>query len=47
MGITSSAPSKSGFVKQYEKFSTFLRDEVCSKSVTDFAMKKGLEHLGY
>lgn len=33
------------FVKQYEKFSTFLRNEVCSNNLTDFRLKKGLDHL--
>jgi hypothetical protein len=33
------------FVKQYEKFSTFLRNEVCSNNLTDFGLRKGLDHL--
>jgi len=33
------------FVKQYEKFSTFLRNEVCSNNLADFGLKKGLDHL--
>jgi len=37
---------KHAFVKQYEKFSTFLRNEICSNNLTDFGLKKGLEHLG-
>jgi hypothetical protein len=37
---------KHAFVKQYEKFSTFLRNEVCSNNLADFGLKKGLEHLG-
>jgi hypothetical protein len=36
---------KHAFVKQYEKFSTFLRNEICSNNLTDFRLKKGLEHL--
>lgn len=36
---------KNSFVKQYEKFSTFLRNEVCSNNLTDFRLKKGLDHL--
>lgn len=36
---------KHAFVKQYEKFSTFLRNEICSNNLTDFGLKEGLEHL--
>jgi hypothetical protein len=36
---------KHAFVKQYEKFSTFLRNEICSNNLSDFKLKKGLEHL--
>jgi hypothetical protein len=36
---------KHAFVKQYEKFSTFLRHEICSNNLSDFRLKKGLEHL--
>jgi len=36
---------KNAFVKQYEKFSTFLRNEICSNNLSDFRLKKGLEHL--
>ena len=36
---------KNSFLKQYEKFSTFLRNELCSNNLTDFGLKKGLEHL--
>lgn len=36
---------KHAFVKQYEKFSTFLRNEICSNNLSDFRLKKGLEHL--
>jgi hypothetical protein len=37
---------KHAFLKQYEKFSTFLRNEICSNNLADFGLKKGLEHLG-
>ena len=37
---------KHAFVKQYEKFSTFLRNEICSNNLSDFKLKKGLQHLG-
>jgi hypothetical protein len=36
---------KSAFLKQYEKFSTFLRNELCSNNLGDFGLKKGLDHL--
>jgi hypothetical protein len=36
---------KSAFVKQYEKFSRFLRMELCSNNLRDFGLKKGLDHL--
>src|ERR1700756_3955206 len=36
---------KHAFLKQYEKFSTFLRNELCSNNLTDFGLKKGLDHL--
>ena len=36
---------KHAFVKQYEKFATFLRNEICSNNLSDFQLKKGLEHL--
>jgi hypothetical protein len=36
---------KNAFLKQYEKFSTFLRNELCSNNLRDFGLKKGLEHL--
>jgi hypothetical protein len=32
---------KNGFLKQYEKFATFLRNELCSNNLSDFALKKG------
>ena len=37
---------KHAFVKQYEKFALFLRNEICSNNLADFGLKKGLEHLG-
>src|ERR1700757_1935631 len=36
---------KHAFLKQYEKFSTFLRNELCSNNLSDFHLKKGLDHL--
>jgi hypothetical protein len=36
---------KNAFLKQYEKFSSFLRNELCSNNLADFGLKKGLEHL--
>ena len=36
---------KHAFLKQYEKFSTFLRNEICSNNLADFRLKKGLEHM--
>jgi hypothetical protein len=36
---------KNSFVKQYEKFLTFLRQEVCCNNLTDFRLKKALENL--
>src|SRR5208283_4541937 len=36
---------KNSFVKQYEKFSTFLRNELCSNNLRDLGLKKGLENL--
>jgi hypothetical protein len=36
---------KNAFLKQYEKFCTFLRNELCSNNLCDFGLKKGLEHL--
>ncbi len=38
---------KNAFLKQYEKFSTFLRNELCSNNLTDFGLKKGLDHLDH
>jgi hypothetical protein len=36
---------KNAFLKQYEKFSTFLRNELVSNNLVDFRLKKGLDHL--
>jgi hypothetical protein len=36
---------RNGFIKQYEKFSTYLRNEACSNNLADFGLKKGLDHL--
>jgi len=36
---------KHAFVKQYEKFLTFLRIEVCSNDLKDFLLKKGIQQL--
>ena len=36
---------KNSFLKQYEKFSRFLRNELCSNNLHDFGLKKGLNHL--
>jgi hypothetical protein len=37
---------KNAFVKQYEKFATFLRNELCSNNIKkDFGINKGLENL--
>jgi hypothetical protein len=36
---------KHAFLKHYEKFSCFLRNELCSNNLRDFGLKKGLDHL--
>jgi len=36
---------KNAFLKQYEKFATFLRNELLSNNLADFRLKKGLDHL--
>ena len=36
---------KHAFIKQYEKFAIFLRNEVCSNNLADFGLRKSLEHL--
>jgi hypothetical protein len=40
-----SAYFKNAFLKQYEKFATFLRNELVSNNLADFRLKKGLDHL--
>ncbi len=36
---------KSAFLKQYEKLSAFLRNELCSNNLYDFGLRKGLDNL--
>src|SRR5437899_12457870 len=36
---------KNAFLKQYEKFSRFLRNELCPNNLRDFGLKKGLDYL--
>jgi hypothetical protein len=36
---------KNAFLKQYEKFARYLRNELCSNNLRDFGLKKGLDHL--
>ena len=36
---------KHAFLKQYEKFLTFLRNELCSNNLKDFGLNKGLDNL--
>src|SRR5258706_11925835 len=36
---------KNAFLKQYEKFTTFLRNELVSNNLADLRLKKGLDHL--
>lgn len=36
---------ENSFLKQYEKFSRFLRNEPCSNNLRDFGLKQGLNHL--
>jgi len=36
---------KNSFLKQYEKFSRFLRNELVSNNLRDFGLRKGLTHL--
>ena len=36
---------KNAFLKQYEKFSRYLRNELRSNNLRDFGLKKGLDHL--
>ena len=35
---------KNAFLKQYEKFARYLRNELCSNNLRDFGLKKGLDH---
>src|ERR1700686_4884629 len=37
---------KNALLRQYEKFSRFLRNELLSNNLADFGLRKGLEHLG-
>src|SRR5882672_3517387 len=39
------ASFKNAFLKQYEKFAAFLRNELVSNNLADFRLKKGLDHL--
>ena len=39
------AYGKNAFLKQYEKFARYLRNELCSNNLPDFGLKKGLDHL--
>ena len=36
---------KNAFLKQYEKFATFLRNELVSNNLAAFQLRKGLDHL--
>ena len=36
---------KHAFLKQYEKFATYLRNELVSNKLADFHLRKGLDHL--
>ena len=36
---------KNAFLKQYEKFARYLRNELCSNNLRDFGLNKGLDHL--
>src|SRR5260370_9662843 len=36
---------KNAFLKQYEKFSTLLRNELCSNNLSDFSLRKRLQNL--
>ena len=36
---------KSAVLRQYEKYSRYLRNELCSNNLFDFGLKKGLDHL--
>ncbi len=36
---------RNAFIKQYEKFSTYLRNEACSNNLADFGLRKSLDNL--
>jgi hypothetical protein len=36
---------KAAVLRQYEKYSRYLRNELCSNNLFDFGLKKGLDHL--
>ncbi len=36
---------KHAFLKQYEKFATYLRNELVANNLADFHLRKGLDHL--
>jgi hypothetical protein len=36
---------RNAFIKQYERSSTYLRNESCSDNLADFGLNKGLDHL--
>jgi hypothetical protein len=36
---------KHAVLKQYEKVSTFLRNQLCSSNLKDFGLRKGLDNL--
>lgn len=36
---------KQAFLKQYEKFSTYLRNEICSNNLANFRLNKNLDNL--
>jgi len=36
---------KQSFLKQYEKFTTFLRNEICCNNLANFRLKKSLDNL--
>ena len=36
---------RNAVLRQYEKFSMYLRNELCSINLYDFGLKKGLDHL--
>jgi hypothetical protein len=36
---------KAAVLRQYEKYSRYLRNELCSNNLSNFGLKKGLDHL--